>query len=417
MARDMTGITIIHSRRCTRPAVSDETKCPCGPTFQASAWIARARKRLRHNAPSVAAAKAWRIDQLAALQAGTLRAPTKMTLVAAADELITRMRGGAIRNRSGDRYKPSAIRNYEQGFRLRLTAALGPHKLSDIGRADLQRLVGEWQAAGLDPSTIRNTINAARVLCRHADELTGGAAAGDPTVGLRLPAVRGRRDRIASPEEAALLLDALQAEDRPVWSAAFFAGLRHGELRALRWENVDLAAGLISVEEGWDQYEGEIDPKSRSGRRRVPIIGRLRDALLEHKIATERATGLVFGRSETLPFSPNTVNDRARRAWGWKKAPNPEPDARPRKVWVKGRDDALDPIGLHECRHTFASLLIAAGVDLKAVSTYLGHASITITLDLYGHLLPGSEAGHGAQLEAFLDRADTATRLAQLDVA
>src|SRR4051794_22359989 len=114
MARDMTGITVIHSRRCARPAVTDETKCPCGPTFQANVWIARDRKRLRHNAPSVAAAKAWRIDQLAALRVGTLRAPTNMTFAAAAEELLKRMRRGAIRTRSGDAYKPSAIRNYEQ---------------------------------------------------------------------------------------------------------------------------------------------------------------------------------------------------------------------------------------------------------------------------------------------------------------
>jgi len=51
---------------------------------------------------------------------------------------------------------------------------------------------------------------------------------------------------------------------------------------------------------------------------------------------------------------------------------------------------------MHECRHIFASLMIAAGVNLKALQTFMGHASITITLDRYGHLLPGSEAGtHG----------------------
>ena len=51
----------------------------------------------------------------------------------------------------------------------------------------------------------------------------------------------------------------------------------------------------------------------------------------------------------------------------------------------------LEPIGLHECRHTFASLMIAAGVNAKALSTYMEHSSITITLDRYGHLFPGNE--------------------------
>ncbi len=62
----------------------------------------------------------------------------------------------------------------------------------------------------------------------------------------------------------------------------------------------------------------------------------------------------------------------------------------------------LQPIGLHECRHTFASLMIAAGVNTKALSTYIGHASIAITMDRYGHLMPGSEAEAAERLDAYL---------------
>jgi integrase len=68
----------------------------------------------------------------------------------------------------------------------------------------------------------------------------------------------------------------------------------------------------------------------------------------------------------------------------------PDPDLVP--GWVRSRDDALEPAILHGARHTFASLLIAAGVNIKAVSTFMGHASVTITLDRYSHLLPGGPA-------------------------
>ena len=71
----------------------------------------------------------------------------------------------------------------------------------------------------------------------------------------------------------------------------------------------------------------------------------------------------MFGRSATRPFSPSSL--RLRSLSAWRNAP----------------DGPLTPIGLHECRHTFASLLIAAGVNAKALSTYLGHSSIQITLD------------------------------------
>ena len=62
----------------------------------------------------------------------------------------------------------------------------------------------------------------------------------------------------------------------------------------------------------------------------------------------------------------------------------------------------LNRITLHECRHTFASLMIAAGVNAKALSTFMGHANISITLDRYGHLMPGSETEAAELLDAYL---------------
>jgi integrase len=84
----------------------------------------------------------------------------------------------------------------------------------------------------------------------------------DPTRGLRLPASTGRRERIATPDEARRLIEALQPPDRALWATAMYAGLRHGELRALQARDVDLKRRRIDVKRGWDQYEGEIDPKS-----------------------------------------------------------------------------------------------------------------------------------------------------------
>jgi integrase len=72
------------------------------------------------------------------------------------------------------------------------------------------------------------------------------------------------------------------------------------------------------------------------------------------------------------------------------------------RAWAK-----LTRLTLHEARHTFASLMIAAGVNAKALSTYMGHGSITITLDRYGHLMPGNEAEAAGLLDALL--ATTAT--------
>jgi integrase len=73
------------------------------------------------------------------------------------------------------------------------------------------------------------------------------------------------------------------------------------------------------------------------------------------------------------------------------------------KAW---QDSGLEAIGLHECRHTFASLMIAAGCNAKSIASYMGHSSITITLDRYGHLLPGNEEQAAGLLDAYLAQAE-----------
>lgn len=129
--------------------------------------------------------------------------------------------------------------------------------------------------------------------------------------------------------------------------------------------------------------------------RHLPIVGRLHDVLTEHHAITGREQGLVCGRDEVLPFNSNSVSAQARRCW---------------------TNAGLVPIGLHEVRHTTASFWIAAGLNLKSVSVYMGHTSVAFTLDRYGHLLPGNEAEAVERIDAFLHRADTGARLAAIGV-
>src|SRR5262249_50674953 len=160
-------------------------------------------------------------------------------------------------------------------------------------------------------------------------------------------------------------------------------------LQALRWCDLHLGASLIRVERSWDQYEGPIEPKSRSSRRAVPLLAILRDYLDQHKLATGGGReALVFGRSEETPFAPMAVGKRAAKAW---------------------KGGGLDPITLHECRHTFASLLIDSGANPKAIQEYMGHSKIQTTFDVYGHLLPGSRDEVRERMDAYLAREDVLT--------
>jgi integrase len=370
-----TGIEVRHRKAC---GSRRGARCNCDPTYQASVWSARESKRIRKTFATLAEARAWRAETQTGVRRGTLRAPAHTTVAEAGEELAAGMRSGRVRTRSGDPYKPSAIRSYEAALRDHVVPHIGRTRLGDVQHRDVQRIADELLAAGRNPSTIRNVLMPLRVIFRRAVE--DGDVAVNPCTHLRLPAVRGRRERIASPQEAEQLLAALSARDRPIWATALYAGLRRGELMALRWDDVDLANGVIHVDRAYDEKaQLEIEPKSRAGRRRVPIVGALRDVLVEHKANQTRSDALVFGGD--APFQPSNLWRRAQRAW--KRA-------------------GLEQIGLHEARHTFASILIAAGVNAKAITTYMGHASIQTTYDLYGKLMPGSEAEAAALVDAYL---------------
>jgi len=293
------------------------------------------------------------------LRRGVLVAPKPTSLKEFSAAWMAGAEDGNIRNRSGDRYKPSTLRGYEQAMREYILPGLGAAKLQALRRQDIQRLADELAASGISPATLCNALLPLRAICRRA--LSRGDIEVNPTAGIEIPAVRGRRTRFATPREAQQLIDAAPAEDRVLWATAFYAGLRRGELQALRWEDVDLAGGVLHVRRSWDVKAGLIEPKSSAGRRKVPIAAILRDHLVDHRLNARQ--GLVFGRPDGTPFAASSIGLRAATAWKAAK---------------------LKPITLHECRHTFASLMIAAGVNPKALQTFMGHSSITITLDRDG---------------------------------
>ena len=372
------GIEARHAKGCR---VLSGGRCNCSPTYRVRVWSNREERRIRKSFATLAEAKAWRAEALVAVRQGTLRAPVPQTLRAAAQAWLVGARQRTVRDRSGRAYKPSTLRTYAEKLEAYLLPALGNYRLSELRRRDVQALADEMLAAGLSPSTVRNAIDPLRAIYRRAIQRDDVAV--NPTTNLDLPASRKSRDRIASAAEAKALLDALPPSERATWATAFYAGLRRGELRALRCSDVDLGRSEIRVARSWDQYEGPIDPKSEASARTIPLLAVLRDYLDEHLLSVGR-TGdeLVLGRTATDAFVASTVRSRANRAWK-----------------VAG----LDPMTLHECRHTFASLLIASGENPKAVQEFMGHSTISETFDRYGHLFPGARDEARARMDAYLE--------------
>lgn len=373
------GIEVRHLKKCT---TQQGGRCNCRRSYRGYVWNKTTGLPARGPwVKSLADAKGWRVDALNAIAAGRFNRTRSEAVRVVAERLIEGMKDGTVQTRSGTRYKPSVIRSYRSSLHLHVLPTLGDRDFGHLRRGEIQEMVDRLTLEH-SPSTVRNAIMPLRAMYRHA--LARDQVAMNPTQGLQMPAVSGSRERVAGPTEAASIIEALTGVERAIWAAAFYAGLRLGELRALRIEDVDLAKGLIHIEASWDQVEGRTKPKSAAGRRRVPITPQLRDELARWGEERPWDAGLVFGRGPDQPFAPSTAYSRAAKAW---------------------KAASCERIALHECRHTFASFMIAAGANAKTLCTIMGHSTITQTFDRYGHLFPGGEEEAGELLGAYLNEA------------
>jgi integrase len=379
------GIEEYHQKACRS---HNGGRCNCHPSYRAK--VSGPNGRINSpRFPSLAAAKNWKADTLSEINRGAYIEPTTITVREAAGEFIKGARDGHVLSRKGRPYKPSVVRDYEGDLRRHVLPALGDRRLSDVRRGHVQELVDELVARDLSGSTIRNALDPLRRIFDRA--VKRDLIPYSPCQYLEVPRGTGKRARVASPDEAAALIAALPETERALWATAFYAGLRMGELRALRWSDMDLEAEVIHVARGWDDVEGEQeDGKTANATRDVALIPELRPILVAHKLATgRRGYDLVFGRTADEAADRATIRRRARAAW---------------KV------AALAPITPHECRHTFGSMLAAAGVDVGERQRQMGHGSSAM-MDRYTHGIDGSVTAAGKQLQTWLDREREATAL------
>ena len=344
-----------------------------GSSWEAWVYDRRTKQKIRRTLPTQAEAKSWRVDATSAVRKGGLRTPSRLTLREAAEAWLEQAERGEVLRRYRRPYKPSVLRGYRADLEHYVLPDLGAARLGDLTADDFQALVDRLVGAGLSGSKVRNVLVPCQALYRrHRRQVLA-----DPTDGLDLPEPGGRRERVASPGEAAVLLDALPEDERALWATAFYAGLRRGELRGLRAS--DVGEDSINVERGWDDYAGPVDPKSRAGMRRVPVPETLRAILAEHVERTGRSgDDLVFGRTARAPFTPTFVQDKADEAWS-----------------------KLDRVTLHECRHSYSTYLDAAGISETRADRYMGHSNPSVA-NRYRHQLEGQLAEDADRLEAYL---------------
>jgi integrase len=192
---------------------------------------------------------------------------------------------------------------------------------------------------------------------------------------------------IPTRQEIKAIVDHLQGRWRPILLTAIFTGLRSSELRGLRWSDVDLKKKELHVRQRVDQYRVFGAPKSASGERTIPLPPLVANMLREWKLACPKGNdGLCFPTGKGSPENHANLVNRGLI-----------PACITANVVTVGGEAKYT--GLHALRHFYASWCINSkddgglGLSAKVAQARLGHSTIAMTLDTYGHLFPRGDDG------------------------
>lgn len=404
------GIHIRHKTGC--PAEhEDGPRCRCKPTYRAkitgNKWSPTYTEK--------AAAIAWKAQAHHAANAPPKpdHGPTFGELALEWWQGVQSGTIGKRKGRKGATYSPTTLAGYSRSLRY----TLAPYTFNGSGDTQpadsdddsgvrptpsdheheyaahltdehWQRWVDRMAREGLSRSRIANHLAVVSAIYGWASRATRRLVPHNPTLTVELPPTDSKpRERVADADEAARLLAALAPDDAVPYALAFYTGMRRSEIARLDWLDVDLERMWVTVRVS----------KSEAGTlRSMPLAAPLKPILLAARLRQGRPDrGRVTGSAMS-----GKLGERAMFAWGWtvlvvgRTGPTTRTHRRGHTTWV-GTDASLDPIGLHECRHTYASFLVAAGYDLKSVMSYLGHADLQTT-SRYVHRLAGRNEDNAA---------------------
>jgi integrase len=282
---------------------------------------------------------------------------------------------------------------YEQFVRVHLTPALGKIKLAKLTPAHVRGLYRDKLNSGLAPRTVLHIHRAFSKALKQA--AADGLIPRNPAAPVKPPQPRGEEIRPLSREQVRVLFEAASGDRlEALYIVAVTAGLRRGELQGLKWDDLDLEAGMLQVRRTCSEPKGGHifeAPKSGKGRHirltqsAVAALRMHRRRQLEermYKADLWQEQGLVFPSTVGTPLWGGNLN-RAFKA-------------------MLQRAGLPKSTRFHDLRHTCATLLLKQGVNPKFVQDLLGHADISLTLNVYSHVLPDMGDATADAMEAAL---------------
>lgn len=289
--------------------------------------------------------------------------------------------------------RPKTYEDYDLCIR-RLAPYLGRVRIRALTPQQIQQALGALNERGLAPRTVRKVNMVLRRALKQA--VMWRMIPSNPSDGVRPPRADRKELRTLSEDEVRHLLEVTTGmRDHGLWAVLVTTGLRLGEALALRWSDINLREGLVTVRRAVQRQRGAglvfVEPKTARSRRSVPIPPEIRQVLGDQR----RANDL----------------DRLKAADQWQEQDLvfPNPVGRPRDMAFRAvsfhtalKRAGLPRLRLHDLRHTAATHLLNKHVHPKVVQDLLGHSTIAITLDTYSHVLPTLGKDASAHMSSLL---------------
>ena len=306
---------------------------------------------------------------------------------------------GAPGRKSKDGLKASTLSGYRDLAARYIEPIIGQVRARDLTSDQVKRLYDGMTARGLSSRTVTYTatiLNACLAWAVRSRKLALNAAEG-----LRLPhqaPVRDSGERLWSAKQRKDFLNGCRAE--PLYAAFHLAahtGLRRGEICGLRWSDVDLSAGvltvvrnrvLVRVQQGEKHHVEIVDTTPKTGKgRRIDLDPATIEVLREHRLKQMAA---AYG--EDSPAAVDVFTD-----WSGGRL---SPDSLSYRFELAVKASGLPYLSLHSLRHGWATLALQAGVPVQVVSKMLGHKNVNVTWNIYQHVIPSMTAEAAAKVAA-----------------
>ena len=300
-------------------------------------------------------------------------------------------------NHSKPKIRPTTQETYESRIRLHIIPEIGDIPLNKLTQNDLQQFYGRLKKSGRKRFTDKygeglsdRMVRMCHATCRSALEkaVQDGLIRVNPAIGCKLPPKRAREMQVLDRDELQRFLIQAQAEGYyELFLLDLATGLRRGELMALQWDDLDFETGVLNVNKQVYQVNGELqfsEPKTKNSIRKIVLPLSVVEVLREYKKTVDSRWMFPSPVKEDRPITPSVVRKR---------------------LQLILEHAGCKHVRFHDLRHTFATLALQNGMDVKTLSAMLGHVSAATTLDIYTHITDDMQRTAAANIDRGIGKA------------